>query len=950
MGLFDRVGRFLDDVLLLPDDVRQSLELGEQALSAELFAEAERAFLDALAARPSLTRAGVGLARARYALGDEAGALTALREAREGGVLDGPTSLFGARLALRLADHDMAAECARDASRALAETGGSSFLEALTLRANAERGRGRPGRAATELNKILSIRDDDSVRIALVEALVDAGRVPEAQRAAGALEPAKLEVELCVRAGLALLRTTTDGETSPAAYRFLRAAADSGDPSALVALARGELRHGDVGEAEHYARTAIIRGGGSNALATLADVLVAQGRGAEAAEAVEAAAMASGDVELYRGAIRVAPMDDAEALTRYADALTRVAPDDPVERLARGLVALAEATREPGEPGDRDKLATVRGLVDQVGDEPRGVLLRARLAIESGDPRGAIAELDQYASFARGKLHAAVDAPLVTALRREAHRRAWSVGGSVDLAGAIDAVAAFAETQGLREVERETRALRAELDRPLLLAVLGEFNAGKSTMINAFIGAKVAPMGIVPTTATLNVLRGGAERRVRLVRDDGGTREGDYDSLGGFLDDAEEAGQAVDHVEIVLPSERLESVWIMDSPGTNALDPAHERLAKEAARRADAVLWVFDAAQAGKKTEASFYQAFRDAGREVVPVLNKRDRLKEGELERVLRVVRDGWGDEGPKLDIVAISARTALKARLNDDDAALEASGFSALLAHLDVHIFSRSRELKRRACASRLVDVLDRALANEAPESEAYEERARGHESSARALEDTGDRLASVADDVTRSLDEALRQVFEAAARELLHVVERPATTGLGQFGRNAIDAEERGFISEALERSAAHAVEKSERRLLAQARGVLAQAATAPVRGGDPHLRAAIGPAFAAFAGLQRGLLRVGLRRYFEEVLPRGEVTAEAVDRGLAAYRADARSELLPALREQARELVATLAKDERAAATALRAEREEIVSRVFEPLRALRDVLDELERHG
>ena len=75
MGLLDRVGRFLDDVLLLPEDVRDALETGDDALRSELFPEAERMFLEVLATRPGLGRAALGLARARAGMRDDAGDL-----------------------------------------------------------------------------------------------------------------------------------------------------------------------------------------------------------------------------------------------------------------------------------------------------------------------------------------------------------------------------------------------------------------------------------------------------------------------------------------------------------------------------------------------------------------------------------------------------------------------------------------------------------------------------------------------------------------------------------------------------------------------------------------------------------------------------------------------------------------------------------------------------------
>src|ERR1019366_9427059 len=42
--------------------------------------------------------------------------------------------------------------------------------------------------------------------------------------------------------------------------------------------------------------------------------------------------------------------------------------------------------------------------------------------------------------------------------------------------------------------------LAADRSRPVRLAIVGEFNAGKSTFINALIGADVAPTGVLPTT------------------------------------------------------------------------------------------------------------------------------------------------------------------------------------------------------------------------------------------------------------------------------------------------------------------------------------------------------------------------------------------------------------------------------------------------------------------
>ncbi|HJL36882.1 MAG TPA: dynamin family protein, partial [Polyangiaceae bacterium LLY-WYZ-15_(1-7)] len=677
--------------------------------------------------------------------------------------------------------------------------------------------------------------------------------------------------------------------------------------------------------AEGRARSAVAEGAGPAALVVLAEVLVAQGRPGDAAEAYAAAGAASHELGPWRDAARVAPR---EALGGILAGLEGIAPGDPVAEAAR---AWLEGREAPGSV------------------EPRGHLANAHVRLDAGDARGALEALDAWAGARREGLGGAVDGDEAAELRRAALRALWRSDGEgeIDLAAAIDAVGRFATEHGLEPVARDARALRDELDRPLLLAVLGEFNAGKSTLINAFIGAGVAPMGIVPTTATLNVLRGGAERLVRVVRRDGSTREGDYASLASMLEEAELLGseaagaEAIDRVEIVLPSETLERVWILDAPGTNALDEAHEELAHEAARRADAVLWVFDAAQAGKLTETKMHRQIRAQGRRVLPVLNKVDRLKEGELERVAAVVREGFG-AAP----IPLSAKKALKARLADDEGAYAGSGFPGLLEALEASIFSQSRALKRAACAGRLARTLDGALVAEEEAERAHEARRAELAAEREALVERASDVVLAVDDAVRALDRDLDEAFEAAADEVLGFV-RPRAH---RFAEHGVHPEDRAFLADLLERRLRHALDRCEARLVARLRGVLHGAAA----GGEgdaaeigERVRGAIRPPLSAFWGYQRGVLAGGsLRRFFEEVLPRADLEREALAGALMRARSAPRDELRPPLVEAAEALHRALVQERDDAVEALAAERHHAAAAVFGPLRALREVLAEI----
>lgn len=934
-GLFDRATRFIDDVLLLPEEAKEALTRGEALVLDERFEEAEHCFLQVLAERPSLTRAALGLARSREGLGDVNGTYEALMEAREFAPEDAHLALWTARAALAAGHPADARDAALAASRGLAGEGGENFADACATLAWAEWHGGRPDRAVRELRKALSVSDRDDFRVALVAALVDAGDAAAALSSASGLDPLRLGPMDAWRVGESLVRAGH----GPLGQRFMAVAADAGVREAWVALGRVTLNLGDLEAAESQARRAIAEGGGAPALTLLADTLLASGDDAGAAEAHEGAAqsLTGEDATLaWARALRVVPRGEHDAIRRYAESLRASA--DPADLTAEQLL-LASRLLLPAAPetDSADPLAPAGEV-----KEPRLALALAGHQSLAGEHREALRFLDVFDSLRTSASDCPdADSTYAGELRRRSLRAVWRGGGEVDLPAAIDAATQFGEARGLGDVARGALRLRDELDRPLLVGVLGEFNAGKSTFINAFIGAKVAPMGIVPTTATLNVLRGGATRVVRVVFRDGSTREGSHEAFRPMLEELNAVGadaggaKGLDQVEIVVPSELLERVWILDSPGTNALDPEHERLAREAARRADVVLWVFDAAQAGKMTETKMHAEIRAQGRLVLPVLNKCDRLKDGELEEVSAVIEEGFG-----VKPVPLSAKRALKAKLDDDPELLEASGFPELMRRLDADVFSQSRTLKRQACAGRLATLLDDAFRTE-------QDRASGRAVEAEALETIRKELPKMrragllaVDDALRVFARELDEAFTSAREEVLAFA-RPRR---GRFASKGVHPEDRAFLREVLGRRVREAIERCEKRLRAQLRAAFAvdwPEGQDPRAGIDDVLR----PALTGFAGYQRGRLDGGLERFFDEELARNELSADGVSAALAKVRADEREELRPGLLEAVEGMIQ--ASDE-GLDSAVQSSREADIalrSAVLGPLMALRDVLME-----
>jgi len=192
-----------------------------------------------------------------------------------------------------------------------------------------------------------------------------------------------------------------------------------------------------------------------------------------------------------------------------------------------------------------------------------------------------------------------------------------------------------------------------QLDELFLLVVVGEFNAGKSALINALLGREVLAEGVTPTTSKIHHIGWGEE----LTREPMG-------SVGE---------------RITAPVETLRQLTIVDTPGTNALDRAHEALTTDYVPRADLVLFVTSSDRPLSESERVFLEAIRQWGKKVAMVVNKIDILRsEDEVTEVVTYVSQNAGRLlGVDPEIFPVSALRAAEA---EDEAARAASGLPAV------------------------------------------------------------------------------------------------------------------------------------------------------------------------------------------------------------------------------------------------------------------------------
>jgi hypothetical protein len=109
---------------------------------------------------------------------------------------------------------------------------------------------------------------------------------------------------------------------------------------------------------------------------------------------------------------------------------------------------------------------------------------------------------------------------------------------------------------------------------PLQLAVAGRIKSGKSTVVNALIGRRVAPTDVRECTRLVTRFRYGTVDRVEVVHTDGSRTTLPYDADGLVPADLGAGPEAIDYIDAYLTSALLQSVTVIDTPGLDSLDRA----------------------------------------------------------------------------------------------------------------------------------------------------------------------------------------------------------------------------------------------------------------------------------------------------------------------------------------------------------------------------------------
>lgn len=172
------------------------------------------------------------------------------------------------------------------------------------------------------------------------------------------------------------------------------------------------------------------------------------------------------------------------------------------------------------------------------------------------------------------------------------------------------------ETLEREQVEERRRVdeLLATLEDLFTIVIVGEFNAGKSSLINALFGEKLRVEGPIPVDDVISILRYGELASQRRLSD--------------FV------------VEQFYPIELLRNITLVDTPGTNSIVQRHQEITEDYIPRADLVLFVTSIDRPLSESERKFLEYIREWGKKVVFVLNKIDTKTDEEIAQVVEYLK----------------------------------------------------------------------------------------------------------------------------------------------------------------------------------------------------------------------------------------------------------------------------------------------------------------------
>jgi GTP-binding protein EngB required for normal cell division len=258
------------------------------------------------------------------------------------------------------------------------------------------------------------------------------------------------------------------------------------------------------------------------------------------------------------------------------------------------------------------------------------------------------------------------------------------------------------------ELQRGFRSvLRRLAEDRFYLTLAGQFNRGKTTLMNAMFGMDRLPTGIVPVTSVITAVSYGSRERVVMHFENSNlSHETSLTELPEWVTEQGNPGnrKRIDMAEVQLPAEILRrGAFFVDTPGLGSAVAENTETTRRFLPQIDALILVTSFEFPLSNEELSFLRAAQALRRKMFLVVNKLDLCLPEQRKQIVGFIGSRIADEmsGDDVPLFALSASEALAGRLQHDDERVSRSQIApfeeALVQYLIEH---KSRDFVAGTC----------------------------------------------------------------------------------------------------------------------------------------------------------------------------------------------------------------------------------------------------------
>ena len=210
-------------------------------------------------------------------------------------------------------------------------------------------------------------------------------------------------------------------------------------------------------------------------------------------------------------------------------------------------------------------------------------------------------------------------------------------------------------------------------ERPLKLAVIGEFSVGKSAFLSKLLNRDgLLPEKVTPSTAFITEFYFNEKEYFEVIYENnlGDIYLEKVEDLQKLKEDEYKQNHkknkhlsTIKKIKVYLKNDMLKSFCLLDTPGLNDSDESMSKITQEIFKEIDYAIWIFDANKAGTETEIKeITNLYENIGKSIYFLINKTDGKSEKEINKIKNHLNNLKEEYSMQDELYAISATSTEK------------------------------------------------------------------------------------------------------------------------------------------------------------------------------------------------------------------------------------------------------------------------------------------------